>query len=190
VKELVSLAAWNMRAYRLGCVLKQEWEARVETQNRGDALDNILEALPIATYRAGETVLTAGSKTGQLLILKSGAVAILKESIEIAKVHEPGAVIGELSALLDRPHTADVKALEDSQFRIANAALLRKDPNALLHIARILAQRLVTIDNGFVELKKQLQAGQPPSILGKTLEKIEKALSAWGGDPQVLIPGA
>jgi CRP/FNR family transcriptional regulator, cyclic AMP receptor protein len=167
----------------------------VETQNRGNpgaknaALDRIFETLPIATYRAGEAVLTSGSKTGRLLILKGGAVAIIKDSVEIAKVEEPGAVIGELSALLDRPHTADVRALADSQFHVADAALLKKDPDALLHIARILAQRLLAIDSGFVELKKQLQAGQSPGVLRSTLEKIEKALSSWGGDPQLVIPG-
>jgi hypothetical protein len=41
-------------------------------------------------------VLTAGSKTGLLLILKKGAVAIVKETIEIARLSEPGAVIGAL----------------------------------------------------------------------------------------------
>ncbi|MGA8613974.1 MAG: cyclic nucleotide-binding domain-containing protein [Xanthobacteraceae bacterium] len=153
------------------------------------ALDKTLEALPIATYRAGETVLTAGSKTGQLLILKRGAVAILKGSIEIAKVREPGAVIGELSALLDQPHTADVRAIEDSQFSVADAALLQKDPIAVLHIAKILAQRLVAVDNGFVELKKQLQGGQSPGVLTRTLEKIEKTLNAWGEDAPPLTPG-
>jgi CRP/FNR family transcriptional regulator, cyclic AMP receptor protein len=154
------------------------------------ALFKALEALPTVSYRAGASVLTAGSKTGQLLILKSGTVSILKGSIEIAKVDEPGAVIGELSALLDWPHTADVKAIEDSQFRVADAALLQKDPVALLHIARILAQRLVAIDNGFVELKKQIQAGQSPSVLGRTLERIEKALNAWAADAPPLMPGA
>jgi CRP-like cAMP-binding protein len=105
-------------------------------------------------------------------------------------VQEPGAVIGELSALLDLPHTADVRALEDSQFYVGDAALLQKDPNAVLHVAKILAQRLVAVDSGFVELKKQLQAGQPPGVLGRTLEKIEKTLTAWGSDPQLIIPGA
>jgi hypothetical protein len=41
----------------------------------------VLEAFPTATYRAGEVVLKAGSKTGQLLILKKGSVAILKDSV-------------------------------------------------------------------------------------------------------------
>jgi CRP/FNR family transcriptional regulator, cyclic AMP receptor protein len=166
-------------------VVKQELgEGQMPAQN------TILDSLPTATYRAGDAVLTAGSKTGQLLILQRGAVAIIKDSIEIAKVDEPGATIGELSALLDLPHTADVKALADSQFRVADAALLQKDPNTILHVARILAQRLVAIDNGFVELKKQVQAGQPASTLARTLQKIEKALNSWGGDPQLIIPGA
>src|SRR5580692_2486146 len=54
-----------------------------------------IEALPLVTYQAGENVLTAGSRTGRLLILKKGAVVVVKETIEIAKVAEPGAVFGE-----------------------------------------------------------------------------------------------
>ena len=63
-----------------------------------------------ASFRAGETVITAGSTTGRLLILRKGGVAVLKEGVEIATVTEPGAVFGDLSVLLDQPHTADVRA--------------------------------------------------------------------------------
>src|SRR5215471_3205901 len=102
-----------------------------------------LAELPIATYQPGETLLTAGSKTGLLLILKKGAVAIFKDEIEIAKVTEPGAVFGELSALLDQPHTADVRALETTECHVANAdALLVHNPIALLYVAAVLARRL------------------------------------------------
>ena len=55
---------------------------------------------------------------------KSGAVAIVKGGTEIATVAEPGAVLGELSALLDQPHSADVRALEPSEFHVADAAAL------------------------------------------------------------------
>jgi CRP/FNR family transcriptional regulator, cyclic AMP receptor protein len=160
----------------------------VETGNRAnenamspdDAIHKAFAALPLATYRAGETIMTAGSKSGRLLILKRGAVVVLNDSIEIARVDEPGAVLGELSALLDQPHTADVQALEDSQFHIADAALPEKDPVMLLHVARILARRIVVANRSLVELKKQLQAGQSPSALRKMLEKVQEVLSVGG----------
>ena len=100
-------------------------------------------ALPVVTYQAGETVITEGSTTGRLLILGKGAVAIVKEDTEIAKVAEPGAVFGELSVLLDQPHTADVRTLEASQFHVANApSLFAQGPIAVLYVARVLARRL------------------------------------------------
>src|SRR5262249_48924511 len=58
-----------------------------------------LATLPLTTYQAGETVLSATSTTGRLLILKQGAVAVVKEGVEIARVTEPGSVFGELSVL-------------------------------------------------------------------------------------------
>jgi CRP/FNR family cyclic AMP-dependent transcriptional regulator len=138
-----------------------------------------LAALPLATYQAGETVLAAGSKTGRLLILRKGAVAIVKEAIEIAKVKEPGAIFGELSALLDRPHTADVRALEPSQFHVADAAaLLLQDSIVLLYVAAVLAQRLDGANQAVIELKSQLQASQPYSVIAKTVQKVEALLDA------------
>jgi CRP/FNR family transcriptional regulator, cyclic AMP receptor protein len=148
-----------------------------------------LAALPLATYQAGETVFAAGSRTGRLLILRKGAVAIVEEAIEIAKVAEPGAVFGELSALLNQPHTADVRALETSQFHVADAAaLLAQDPIALLYVAVVLARRLDGANQALIELKSQVQAGQPPSVIGKTVEKMEGLLgdsgaSLYAGDP-------
>jgi CRP/FNR family transcriptional regulator, cyclic AMP receptor protein len=146
----------------------------------GQAFDKVLSGLPLANYRAGETVMGAGTKSGQLLILKSGAVAILKDAIEIAKVDEAGAVFGELSALLDVPHTADVRALTDSQFHVADAALLGKDPEALLEVARILARRIVAANRSVVELKSQMQTGTSPGVLNKMLKRVEEILSVGG----------
>jgi CRP-like cAMP-binding protein len=104
-----------------------------------------LARLPLTTYEAGETVLTAASQTGRLLILKKGAVEVIKEGVEIARVTEPDAVFGELSVLLDQPHTADVRAQEASEFHVADAGtLLRVEPFALFYVATVLAQRLDT----------------------------------------------
>jgi CRP/FNR family transcriptional regulator, cyclic AMP receptor protein len=148
-----------------------------------------IATLPLATYQAGETVFAAGTKTGRLLILRKGAVTIEKEGTEIAKVTKPGAVLGELSALLDQPHTADVRTLETSEFRVARVELLEEDSVMLLYVAAILAQRLDHANQALIELKSEIKLH---NILGKTIgkavKKLEDMLSATGGD-LVYAPG-
>ena len=102
---------------------------------------NSIAALPLVTYQAGETVIADGSRTARVLILKKGAVAIIKEDTEIAKVTEPGAVFGEFSVLLDQPNKVDVRTLETSQFHVADAAVLKQNPIAR-HITMVLARQL------------------------------------------------
>ncbi len=140
-----------------------------------------LATLPLTTYDAGTTVFAEGTKTGRLLILKIGLVSVVKGGTEIAQVAEPGVIFGELSALLDQPHTADVRTVETSQFHVADAAaLLGQDPVALLYIATALARRLNDANQAFLVLKNQLEAGDPPGLIDKTVERIEGLLSAIG----------
>jgi CRP-like cAMP-binding protein len=139
-----------------------------------------LAALPLAVYQAGETVLAEGSRTDRLLIFRKGSVAVVKGGIEIARVTEPGAVFGEISALLDCPHTADVRALTTSQFHVARPADLQ-DPAALFYVAAILARRLDGANRALVELKSEVQ-DKPRSVLDKTIKKMERLLSASSAD--------
>jgi CRP/FNR family transcriptional regulator, cyclic AMP receptor protein len=145
-----------------------------------EAWQTRLAALPLASYQAGETVLAEGTKTGQLFILKSGAVSVVKSGTEIAAVDEPGAVFGELSALLDRPHTADVRTLEASEFHVADAATLLQDPAALGYVTMVLARRLDIANQGLLELKSELEAGDEPGLIGQALDRIDGLLSAIG----------
>jgi CRP-like cAMP-binding protein len=92
-------------------------------------------------------------------------------------VAEPGAVFGELSILLDQPHSADVYALERSQFHVANAAtLLEQNPIATLYVATVLAHRLDSANHALIQLKSQLQTGQPHSVVAETVSKMEELL--------------
>jgi CRP/FNR family transcriptional regulator, cyclic AMP receptor protein len=145
-----------------------------------EAWQSRLAALPLESYGAGETVFAEGTKTGRLLVLKTGAVSVVKSGTEIAKVAEPGAVFGELSALLDQPHTADVRTLEQSEFHVADAATLLQDPAALLYVTMILARRVDAANHGLVELKSQLEAGEEPGLIDSTIDRIQSVLSAIG----------
>jgi CRP-like cAMP-binding protein len=97
---------------------------------------------PLVTYQAGETVIPYGSRAARLLILKKGAVAIIKEDTEIAKVTEPDAVFGELSVLLDQPNKVEVRALETSQFHVADATVLLTLSPIAAHVAMTLARQV------------------------------------------------
>ena len=120
------------------------------------AFEKSFATLPTASFHAGETVFLAGSRTGRLLILKKGAVVVIKDGVEIAKVSEPGAVFGELSILLDHPHTADVRALQSPDANNANRAL--------------------------IELKRQLHAGEPQIVIAETIAEIDCSL-VYAGYP-------
>src|SRR5262249_3716719 len=142
-------------------------------------LQRKLGGFPLVTYQAGESVLTAGLITGRLLILKQGAVEVIREGVQIAKVTEPGAVFGELSVLLDQPHTADVRALEVSEFHVADAGtLLRIDPIGLLYVATVMARRLDSANKALMELKRQVQAREPRGRIDRTVEQMELLMGA------------
>ena len=146
------------------------------------AFQTRLAALPVASYEIGETVLVAGTNSGRLLVLKKGAVEVLKDGMRIAEVSEPGVVFGELSMLLDQPHTADVRALKFSEFHVANpASLLNDDPAIALYFMVLLARRLDATNRALIEVKSQLQSGQPRSMITRTVEKAEELLNFSGG---------
>lgn len=152
----------------------------------GAAVQTRLATLPVETYQAGVTVLAAGAITGRLLILKEGAVEVVKDGVRIGTVAEPGAVFGELAVLLDQPHTADVRTLEASAFHVADAGtFLREDPAAALYVAAILARRLDGANRALIELRHQIEADQPRSVIARALDRLAEALR-HGHDPHLV----
>ena len=109
---------------------------------------------------------------------------VVKDGVQIASVSEPGSVFGELAVLLDQAHTADVRTLEQSEFYVANAqAALAVNPTVALYVSAILARRLDAANRSLIEVKHRLQTGEPPSVIGKAVEKVEELLSYGGRDP-------
>ena len=59
---------------------------------------------------AGTLVVHEGGRTGHLYVLIEGRLEVIKGDTVVASIAEPGAVLGEMSVLLDQPHTATVRA--------------------------------------------------------------------------------
>jgi hypothetical protein len=84
--------------------------------------------------------------------------------------------------LLDQPHMADIRAMRATQFHVAEAAsLLADDPAALLYVTVLLARRLDATNQALIEVKRQLETGQPRSMISKAVEKAEELLNYSGG---------
>jgi CRP/FNR family cyclic AMP-dependent transcriptional regulator len=136
---------------------------------------------------AGAAILKEGSKTGRLFVLITGQLEVIRGDNVVAVLTEPGAVTGEMSLLLDRPHTATVRAAADStiyEFEDA-AAFLTAQPAVAILIARLLAQRLNVATTYLADLMKQY-AGH-----GTHLEMVGEILQCMISlPPQQVSPGS
>jgi hypothetical protein len=71
------------------------------------------------------------------------------------------------------------------------AGLLRDDPALALALASLLAWRLDLANHALVEVRQQLEAGQPRDVIGRALDRLG-GLLGHGGDPelaQYVYPG-
>ena len=124
---------------------------------------------------AGSEVLHEGVRTGHLYILIEGRLEVIKGDAVVASVVEPGAVLGQMSVLLDTAHTATVRAAQDSTiYEIDDAAaFLRKQPAAAILIARMLAQRLNVANTYLADLKRQYAGhGTHLAMVGEVLQSM------------------
>jgi CRP-like cAMP-binding protein len=65
--------------------------------------------VPRREFAAGTVLLSEGETSGRLYVLADGSVEVLRGETQVAVIGEPGSVFGEMSVLLNRPHTATVR---------------------------------------------------------------------------------
>lgn len=108
-------------------------------------------------FKPGQDMLPEGERLGKLLVLIDGQVEVIRERTQVTHVDEPGSIFGEMSVLLDMPHSATVKALSAVRaYEIPDAlTFLDGHPEMSLHIATILARRLYYTTSYLVDLQQQ-----------------------------------
>jgi CRP-like cAMP-binding protein len=123
----------------------------------------------------GDLVVHEGGRTGHLYVLIEGRLEVVKGDTVVATITEPGAVLGEMSVLLDMPHTATVRAATDSAiYEIDDAAtFLRTQPAVAILIARMLAQRLNVANTYLADIKRQYAGhGNHLEMVGDILQSM------------------
>jgi CRP/FNR family cyclic AMP-dependent transcriptional regulator len=125
------------------------------------------------TVSAGTLILHEGSTTGHLFVLIEGKLEVVKGDTVVASVVEPGAVVGEMSVLLDQPHTATVRAASDSTMYEFSDAASFLQPAVVLLIARLLAQRLNVATTYLADIMHQYAGhGDHLSMVGEILQSM------------------
>ncbi len=135
------------------------------------------EALPLQQLTHGTLLTEEGSHSGRLFILEKGRLTVLRDGVILAKIDEPGAVIGEMAALLGTPHSATVRADGLVSVRVLDDAAERlgENPELALHIATIACARLDATSALLVELRRNLSGRDKEQAL---LSRILTALTA------------
>ena len=139
------------------------------------------------SFSAGAEVIHEGGRTGHLYVLIEGRLEVIKGDAVVASIGEPGAVLGEMSVLLDTPHTATVRAAADSTiYEIDDAAaFLRQQPAVAILIAKMLAQRLNVANTYLADLKRQYAGhGTHLAMVGEVLQSMINL------PPQQVSPGS
>ncbi len=132
-------------------------------------------------FPAGSVLLEQGTQTGKLIVLKDGELEVTRDGKFISSTRSPGAIFGEMSLLLEKPHTATVAAVSDVECYLIEDALkvLETHPSWTLQIARLLAQRV----NNTTAALMEARPGRDEED-GERLIMPHYIISDWA-DPQV-----
>lgn len=128
-------------------------------------------------FAAGDLVIEQGERTGELLVLVSGEVEILRDEVRLAKASEPGEIFGEMSVLLGGPATATVRALEPAVFAVIQKPreFLIAHPEVGLQVAELLARRLDSLNKYLIDVKLQYEGhdhlGMVDEVLGSLMHR-------------------
>jgi CRP-like cAMP-binding protein len=120
----------------------------------------ILQAVqnyPVTVVGPRGVLVQEGQKTGKLYVLKSGDLEIVRDGSLVASIGEAGAIIGEMSVLLDQPHSATVRSRMGAEvYAIADPdAFLDANPAIARQIASLLAVRLQKTTALLVDMRQQ-----------------------------------
>ena len=89
--------------------------------------------LPEVRVAKGVSLIEEAVRTDRLYVLKSGAFEVVRNGVRVVLISEPGAFLGEISAVLGSAPTASVVATEDSTVHVVDdaSASVQRRPDAL-----------------------------------------------------------
>ena len=132
--------------------------------------------LPEVAFAPGDIVLREGATAGAIWVLVAGALHVRKGDMVVNVITAPGAVVGEISVLLNTAYGATVEATEPTVMRHAadGRALLASDPAITTLVAIGLAERLNFVTTYLVDLRHQYGDAPGLSMVTEVMQQLAK----------------
>lgn len=132
--------------------------------------------LPEIALAPGEVLVREGASGQGLWVLVSGTLQVRKGDVQVNTVRHPGALIGEMSLLLDTCYGATVIATEACVLRHAadGRALLARDPEITHFVAIGLAERLNAVTTYLADLKHQYGPAPGLAMVSQVLNHLAR----------------
>jgi len=112
----------------------------------------------VRIFRQNEILVEEGESDGGWFILLSGKIGVKKKGIQIAEYSEKGTILGELSVILQKPRTATLQALEETEVLCIHKSLdelIKNYPDVAKKIMVNIAERLAqTTEDLLTAIKK------------------------------------
>ena len=141
--------------------------------------------LPELHVARGDNLIAESVRTDNLYVLKSGAFEVVRDGVRIVLINEPGAFLGEISAVLGSAPMASVTATQDSTVHVlADAsASVRSQPELTFAIAHLMARRLSAVTAYLADIKRQYaDTNTHLALMDKVLANLISTQSTTG-DP-------
>jgi CRP/FNR family cyclic AMP-dependent transcriptional regulator len=108
------------------------------------SLLQLIYGAPTRELDEGEILIAQGEQDGNIYVLESGSLDVERDGVRIAVIDEVDALLGEMSLLLGRPHSATVRAATKARVRVVDDAMLvlERQPMITLRLATLLCERL------------------------------------------------
>lgn len=121
------------------------------------SIQHRMTSLPCVEVASGTELIEEGVPTGRLYCVESGAFDVIRGGVRVVTIREPGAFLGEMSALLGTAPSASVVCTEPGRVRMIEQAdrAIRDDPELLHAIAVLVARRLQAVTAYLVDIKRQ-----------------------------------
>ena len=124
-------------------------------------MENVLalcDDLPEEAFAPGQQLMAEGGEPdGRIYVLVDGTVEVSRGGVLIVRLSEPGVFLGEMSALLGAPHSAQVVAATQVHVRVLDDAgrMFGSEAGLLLEMAKLLARRLNAVTAYLVDIQRQ-----------------------------------